>query len=121
VEDGAADDLDVEMPHAGRPAGSLADDGEGLGKEIVQGRPLGQLLPELGRFGPQLGVGERLDAGLEFVDGGNDRQDPLEGAVVIVAEQLAGNPLVHLSFSIRKPPECQFGAAGALQKSLFPL
>jgi hypothetical protein len=37
VEDDAADELDVEVPHAERPDGSLADEREDLREEVVEG------------------------------------------------------------------------------------
>ena len=36
VEDHAADQLDVEVPHVQRAAARLADDGEGLGQQVVE-------------------------------------------------------------------------------------
>ena len=104
MENDAADELDVEVAHPGRPAGGLADDGEGLGEDVVHGGALGELLLELGGLCPQLVVGQGLEAGLEVVDDGDERLDLLEGAVVIGAEQLAGNPLVHLPLFNRKAP-----------------
>ena len=102
VEDGAADELDVEVAHPRRPPGGLADDGESLGEDVVQAGALGQLVLEFGGLSPELVVGQGLDAGFEAVDDADERRDPFEGAVVIGAEELAGNPLVHLSLFIRK-------------------
>jgi len=70
VEDGAADELDVEVAHPGRPAGGLADDREGLGQDVVHGGALGELLLERGGLRPKLVVRQGLDAGLEVVDEG---------------------------------------------------
>ena len=53
VEDDAADQLDIEVPHPGRPSGSLPDDGESFGQEVVQGRALGELFLEFGGFRPE--------------------------------------------------------------------
>ncbi len=63
VEDHAADELDIEVAHPGRPARGLADDGEGLGEDILEARALGELLLEFGRFRPELVVGQGLDLG----------------------------------------------------------
>ena len=45
VEDDAADELDVEMAHVNLAPGGLADDGEGLGEDIVQSARLGRAFP----------------------------------------------------------------------------
>ena len=102
VQDDAPDELDVEMAHLGRPAGGLPDDGEGLREDVIEAGALGQLLLEFGGLGPELVVGQGLDAGFEIVNGGDKGAQPLQGAVVVVAEELAGNPLVHLSLFNRK-------------------
>ena len=39
VQHHPADELDVEVPHPQDPLAGLADDGERLGEEIVEGRP----------------------------------------------------------------------------------
>ena len=54
VEDDAADELDVEVPHVEHAAAGLADDREGLGQEVVQGLALGDALPELRGLGREL-------------------------------------------------------------------
>ena len=104
VEDDSADELDVEVAHPCRPAGGLPDDGEGLGQDVIQGSALGELFLEFGGFRPELPVGQGLDTGLEVVDDGDERLDPFESALVIGAEEFAGNPLVHLPLFNRKPP-----------------
>ncbi len=45
VQDHAADQLDVEVTHAHHALASLADDGEGLGQDLVEGLALGDALP----------------------------------------------------------------------------
>ena len=45
VEDDAADELDVEVAHPRRPPGGLADDGEGLGQDVVEARRPGRASP----------------------------------------------------------------------------
>ena len=108
VEDDAADELDVEVAHLRRAAGGLADDGEGLDEDVVEGGALGELLPEFGRLGPELGVGEGLDAGFEVADGGDERLDLFQGPLGRGTLEFAENPLIHLLFFIRKPPGSQF-------------
>ena len=67
VQDDAADQLHVEVPHVDRAAPGLPHDGERLGEQVVDGRALRQPLPELGGLRPQRLVGERLDSGFEGV------------------------------------------------------
>ena len=65
----------------------LADDGEGLGQQVVERLAAGDALLELAVFALQLVVGERLDARLEVVDLGDNRAaEPLQFAVVLGAE-----------------------------------
>ena len=57
VQDHAALELDVERALAERALGGLADRGEGLDQEVVQGLALGQAFAELDGLGAQLLVG----------------------------------------------------------------
>ncbi len=57
VEDHAADELDIEVAHADGAAAGLADDGEGLGQDLVQG----------GLFGGVDGVANLGGAGLDGI------------------------------------------------------
>ena len=68
VQDHAADQLDVEVPHVEHAAAGFADDGKGLDEEIVERGAVGDALAELDGLRPELFVGEGLDAGLERVD-----------------------------------------------------
>ncbi len=84
----------------GAPAG-FADDGEGLGEDVVEGglfggdalvfvfrgvldafEGVGDALAELDGLGAELVVGERLDGGLEGVDLRDDGHEALDGALV---------------------------------------
>ena len=62
VEGGPTHDLHVEVPLADRAARRLADRGEGLRQDVVEGLPVREPLPEGVGLGPQLGVGELLEA-----------------------------------------------------------
>ena len=44
VQDGAADELDVEVPHVQHAAAGLADDGKRLGQQVVERLALGEPL-----------------------------------------------------------------------------
>ena len=68
VQHHAADDLDVEMAHAHLALAGLADDREGLGKEVVELRAVARLLAERVHPLAQLVVGLELELGLEVVD-----------------------------------------------------
>ncbi len=90
VEDHAADELNIEVAHLHGTQASLADDGEGLGKDLFErgllggagalggvflggidvfgGDGRGDALAELIGFGAQLLVGERLNGGLQSID-----------------------------------------------------
>ena len=68
VQDHAADHLHVEMALPERAPGRLAHGGEGGHQQVVEIGAVGELLAERLRAGPQLGVGELLQLGLERVD-----------------------------------------------------
>ena len=101
VQHHAADQLHVEVAHLhGAPAG-LADDGEGLGQDLVEGCVFGgpDLIgvgdsfelgrdpgPELNGLVAQLLIGELLDLRLEGIDLGDHRRELLDGALVRGAE-----------------------------------
>ena len=118
VEDGAADQLDIEVAHANDAFASLADDSEGLGQELVEdhlfrgvdgvvvvvsllkggGRKVsrggdlgdggGDALTELDGLGPKLLVGERLDRGFKSTDLLYNRKQTLHGAFIAGTEDL---------------------------------
>ena len=60
VQDHAADQLHVEMALAEGALGGLADVGEGLGQEVVEGLAAGERARKLGGLGLQAGIVERL-------------------------------------------------------------
>ena len=69
VKRDAADQLDVVMALAERPDGRLADRREGFGEEIVELVAIGEPLAEQLGLPAQLLVGQRMDVGLEPIDG----------------------------------------------------
>ena len=91
VQHHAADELDVEGPHAEHAARGLAHGGEGRHQEIVERGAVGDIGAELVGAGGKLGVGKRL----ELVLHGVDRLDPwprrLDAAIVGGTEDLAGD------------------------------
>ena len=58
VQDDAAEDLHVEVPHVLGAPGGLAAGGERLGQQIFEGLAVGQPFAELGRQGLELLVAE---------------------------------------------------------------
>ena len=69
MERDAADQLDVVMPLAERSNGRFADRREGFGEEVVELVAVGEALAEPLGLLAQLVVGQRMDVGLEAVDG----------------------------------------------------
>ncbi len=68
VQHHAADQLHVEVPLAERALGCLAHHGERLGQQIVQRRPIGQPLAELGGLRAQRLIRQRLHRRFEGID-----------------------------------------------------
>ena len=86
MENDAADELDVEMPHVQNAAASLADDSEGLGQEVVDRLALGQALAELDGLATELFIREALDLRFFRIDLGDERPDAFQLAVVCRAD-----------------------------------
>ena len=82
VQHHAADQLHVEVPHVQRAAAGLADDGEGLGQQVVERLSLPEARPEFVCLGAQLFVRERFDGRLERVDLDNEGGQALQFALV---------------------------------------
>ena len=114
VEHDAADELNIEMAHADRPLRRLAHHGEGLGKDLVEGRRLGtaELFRigdvlraladgplELVRPGPKLPVREAGYLRLESVDRIHADLDALEHAFVLSTEYFLEDHSDHLFIS----------------------
>jgi len=88
VQHDPPDELHVEGAHPHGPPGGLADDGEGLRQDVVEGLPACEPLLELGRLGLELLVGEPADAVLKAVDLVHEGRDPLQLPFVLGPEQL---------------------------------
>src|SRR6185312_4774939 len=84
----AADQLDVEVAHAERPLGRLADAGERLGKKLVELLSFLEPAAELVGLRAQLVVGKCLDRGLEIVDLADAVLHALEGPALAGPEDL---------------------------------
>ncbi len=96
MQNGAADQLDVEVPHVQHAAADLAHDREGLGQEVVERLAVGEALLELGGLAAKLIVRERLHRGLERVDLRDERAQLLQFTFVLGADDLREDLLDHL-------------------------
>ena len=90
VQHHAADKLHVEMTLTQRTLSGLADGGERLGQQVVEGLAVGQALAELIGTRAQLFVGQRGGLGLQCVDGLDRARIFLELALVGGAEDFGG-------------------------------
>jgi hypothetical protein len=86
VQHHAADELYVEVAHVEHTASRFTYDGERLREEIVQRRALLDPFTELRGLAAQLVVRQRLDGGLERIDGPHTGPEALDFALVLCAE-----------------------------------
>ena len=103
VEDHAADELHVEVPHVQHAAARLAHDGEGLGQQVVERGAVGDARAELGRLRAELLVGEHLDRRLERVDLLDERSNCFQLALVLRAEDLGEESAEHVMVRLSGP------------------
>ena len=82
----AAEQLDVEVAHPEGAHTRLADHGERLGQQVVEGFPGAEALAEFVRLGAQRVIGQRLDRRLERIDALDVATVGLEQALVAAAE-----------------------------------
>ena len=90
VQHHAADQLDVERPHAKHPAGRFAHRGEGRDQQIVERSAVGEILAEFFRAARKLGIGKRPHLVFHRVDGFDPGPGRLDAAVVGGTENLTG-------------------------------
>ena len=95
VQNHAADELHVEVPHVQRPAAGLAHDGKRLGQQVVERFAPARALAQLRRASAQLGVGQRRGRGLELVDARDDRPQSFQLAFVLRADDLGQEGVDH--------------------------
>lgn len=97
VEHHAADELHVEVTHAEDALRGLANDGEGLHKQIVRRGALGDAVAEFLRLGPEFVVRKRLHRGFEPVDLFHLATVLFDEAIVATAENFGKNFVKHCS------------------------
>ncbi len=96
VQDGAADELHVEVPHVQHAAARFAHDRERLDEQIVERLAVRQALAEFHRLRAQLFVAERLHLRLERVDLLNERAEALQFSLVLGADDLGEQRFEHV-------------------------
>ena len=83
MEDDAADELDVEVPHVQHAAAGLANDGEGFGEQVVERRiRLASRCRNSAVLARSSSSESRCDLGFLGIDLGDERSNPLQLAVV---------------------------------------
>src|SRR5689334_513592 len=97
VEDHAADQLHVEVPHVQLAPGHFPTDGKGLGEDVIEGLSAGQpLLERLGLVGQGL-IGEGSQTWFQGIDALDDRHQDLDFTVVLAAEDQIEYLCQHIS------------------------
>ena len=90
MQDDAAHQLHVEVALTQRALSRLAHRREGIGQQIVELRPIRELLPELSRAFTQFVIRQRNELRLHLVYRGDDGLEALDVAIVGGAEQPPG-------------------------------
>ncbi len=88
MEDDAADELDVEVPHIEGALAGLAADGKRFDQEVVERFAVGQPLLEFDGLRGEIGVRELLHLRLEVADGRDSGTDRLDLTLVFRSEDL---------------------------------
>src|SRR5262249_40407082 len=100
VQDGAADELYVEVPHVERAAARLAHDREGLRQQLVERFAVLEALAKLDGLPAELLVGQRRDRWLEGVHLRHDRAQTFQFAFVLGADDFGEERIEHLQLGI---------------------
>ena len=95
VQNDAADELDIEVPHVKDAAAGLTANGEGFDQQVVERFAVFNALLEVDGFLGQFGVGELLERGFEIVNGGDHRTEPLDFAFVPGPENFRKSGVEH--------------------------
>jgi len=76
------------MAHAEHPLAGFADDGKGLGQQVVERLAVGMALPELLGLGLELGIVQRGHLRLKRIDALDGQGVLLDQPIVAAAENL---------------------------------
>ena len=95
VQDRAAHELHVEVPHVQHATSRFANDREGLRLQVAERLALGQPLAELVGLGAQLLVRKRLDGRLEGVNLLDERTQPFQFALVLGSDDFCEESTQH--------------------------
>ncbi len=96
VKHRAADQLHVEVAHVQHALAGLADDGERLDEQVVEGFALSNPRAEFRGLPAELLVGERLNRRLERADFGDERAQTLQFTFVLGADDFGEKGIEHL-------------------------
>ena len=96
MENRAADQLHVEVPHVEHAASRLSDDGECFRQQLIEGLAIGGSLPEFDGLAAQLLVRQRLNGRFEGVDLRHDRAQPFQFAFVLGSDDFGEKGIEHL-------------------------
>jgi hypothetical protein len=95
VQNHAADQLHVEVPHSEDPFAGLPDNGKSLGKQIVELFALGEAFAEGNGLAAQFLVGEGGELLFKGVDACNTRLHPLDVALVLASDYFFNQRIDH--------------------------
>ena len=90
MEDDPADHLDVVVAHLDLSPGDLADDGEGLGQDVVETSAVFEAGDELGGLGLEFVVAQTADLVFPLADALNCAGQLLDFTRVGIAQERAG-------------------------------
>src|SRR5215475_1306394 len=96
MQDVAADQLHIEVPHVEDTFSGFTHHGESFDQQVVQRLAVREALFELGGSGLELFVGEGGNSGLQIVDGRDNGLDLLQFAVVLGAYKLLNDRVEHI-------------------------
>jgi hypothetical protein len=116
MQRGASHDLDVEVPLAQRPLGSLPDGGERLGENVVETLAVGVPLPEGFRLPAQLRVAHGDEVVLDRVDLVRDVAELAQDATLARAQDPVENchGAALLGWTVEVPDSAEVPAATAI-------
>src|SRR4051812_4075171 len=105
MQDDAAYQLHIEVPHVEVAPARLADDGERLRQQVVERSPLGDPFLKSDRLGGKVDIGQRFELGTKGVDGSQDRLHDLDFTLVFRAKDFGQDGVNHENLNtVGEPP-----------------